>query len=379
VRSGLHPDLEITFWQPVAIVLCNLYSEDREPQVGVIAGDKGERFMTAGREPREIRSVLATVLYHPEEVEQLREAFAPAEFIHLHPGDAEGIAAALERVDVAVLPTDIDNRLLAAPNLRWIHCDHSGLSKSARPEIFDKGLILTGSAGRSAPALAQHAFFFALSLAFDSRRLLQMQDAHIWRGIPDYHKRLSLWGKTLGIVGFGNTGREMALLGKAFGMSVIASRRRAGDDHPAVDRMLSMDAGDSLAPLIEQSDVIMLATQLTDETHHLFSRDEFIAMKDDAVIINMARGPVIDQEALVEALRSGLIAGAGLDVTDPEPLPADSPLWDMPNVLITPHMTPALPDRTQRSIEMIAENARRYRRGEPLLNELTPRDIFTKI
>jgi phosphoglycerate dehydrogenase-like enzyme len=93
----------------------------------------------------------------------------------------------------------------------------------------------------------------------------------------------------------------------------------------------------------------------------------------------MARGAVIDQDALIEALRTGQIAGAGLDVTDPEPLPADSLLWDMPNVLITPHHTPALPDRTQRSIDMIAENVRRYRKGERLLNEATPRDVFTKI
>lgn len=330
-------------------------------------------------EAREIRSVLATVLYHPQEIEQLREAFAPAEFIHVHPGDAEGIAAALEHADVAVLPIDIDDRFLDAPRLKWIHCDHSGLTKSARPEIFERGLIVTGSAGRSAPALAQHAFFFALSLTFDSRALLEMQTAHTWRGIPGYHKRLSLWGKTLGIVGFGNTGREMAELGKAFGMTVIASRRRAGGEHPAADLMLSVDAGDSLDILIERSDVIMLATQLTDETYHLFGADQFAAMKDSAYIINMARGPVIDQAALIEALRTGQIAGAGLDVTDPEPLPADSPLWDLPNVLITPHMTPALPDRTQRSIDMIAENARRYRRGDQLLNQLTPRDIFTKI
>ena len=327
---------------------------------------------------REIRSVLSTVLYRADEVEQLREAFAPAEVVHLHPGDAEGIAEALEHADVAVLPIDIDDRFLAAPNLRWVHCDHSGLTRSARPEVFEKGLIVTGSAGRSAPALAQHGFYFALALTFDAKQLFQKQAEHVWRGIPDYHERVALWGKTLGIVGFGNTGREMAQLGKAFGMRVIASRRRAGESHPAVDLMLSTDAGDSLDPLIEESDVVMLAAPLTDETYHLFSSEQFAAMKDDAYIINLARGPIIDQDALVEALRAGQIAGAGLDVTDPEPLPAESPLWDLPNVIITPHMTPMLPDRTQRSIDMIVENIGRYRRGEPLLNELSPRDIFTR-
>lgn len=334
--------------------------------------------MESTREPREIHSVLSTVLYSPEEVAQLREAFAPAEFIHVHPGDADAIERALQHVDVAVLPMDLDDRFLNAPHLRWIHCDHAGLTRSARPELFEKGILLSGSAGRSAAALAQHGFFFALSLTFDSRRLLEMQSEHRWTRVPGYEQRRALWGKTLGIVGFGNTGREMALLGKAMGMRVIASRRRAGETHPAVDRMLSVDAGDSLDPLIQESDVIMLAAHLSDETYHLISTAEFAAMKDDAFIINMARGPVIDHEALIEALQTGQIAGAGLDVTDPEPLPADSPLWDMPNVLITPHQTPALPDRTQRSIDMITENVLRYRAGQSLLNEVTPRDVFTK-
>ncbi|MEU5259838.1 D-2-hydroxyacid dehydrogenase [Amycolatopsis sp. NPDC021455] len=326
---------------------------------------------------REIRSVLATVMFGDEEIGRLRQAFAPADFVHVQPWDADGIAAALEHADVAVIVGDLDDRHLAAPRLRWIHCDHSGLTRSARPEVFERGLLVTGSAGRSAPALAQHAFYFALALTFDTRGLLDVQDAHQWRPPPGYEKRLSLWGKTLGIIGFGHTGREMARLGKAFGMRVIAYRRSAGEATADVDLLLSADRGDSMDRLVAESDVIMLATQLTDATHHLFSTAEFARMKSTAFIVNMARGPVIDQDALVKALHSGEIAGAGLDVTDPEPLPPDSALWDAPNVLLTPHMTPALPDRTQRSIDIIAENARRYRAGEPLLNALTERDLYT--
>ena len=333
--------------------------------------------MDAGQGPREIRTVLATVFWAPEEVEQLRRIFAPAEFLHVAPGDNEGIARALEKADVAVLWGDLDDRHLQAPHLRWVHCDHAGLTRSARPEVFEKGLLVTGSAGRSAPALAQHAFYFALALTFDARGLFEMQAAHQWRAPAGYEDRLALHGKTLGIVGFGKTGREMALLGKAFGMRVIAYRRRADEDAPAVDRLLAADAGDSIDPLIEESDVIMLAAHLSDETYHLFSSDQFARMKSSASIINLARGGLIDTDALVEALRSGAIAGAGLDVADPEPLPPDSPLWDHPNVVITPHMTPRLPDRTQRSIQVIAENVQRYGRGEPLLNAITPRDIYT--
>lgn len=335
--------------------------------------------MTDSRpEARRIHTVLATVIYEPDEIEQLRQAFAPAEFVHLHPAETDAIAEVLERADVAVLPFDLDDNTLHAPNLRWVHCDHAGLNRSARPEVFDRGLIVTGSAGRSAPALAQHAFFFALALNFDARALLEYQAAHRWGGIPGYEHRRALWGKTLGVIGLGHTGQAMADLGKAFGMHVIAARRRAGERPPSVDELLVGDAGDGLESLFERSDVVMLAVPLTDATHHLLSVDEFLRMKSDAIVVNMARGPVVDQDALVDALRTGEIAGAGLDVTDPEPLPDDSPLWDMPNVMISPHMTPKLPDRTQRSIDMIVENVGRYRRGEEMLNALTPRDLFTR-
>ncbi|GAA3392780.1 D-2-hydroxyacid dehydrogenase [Cryptosporangium minutisporangium] len=327
---------------------------------------------------REIQSVLATVTFEAEELEQLRRAVAPAEFVQRAPWDAAGIAEALERADVAIISGDLDRRHLDAPRLRWVHCDHSGLTRSAVPEVFERGLLVTGSAGRSAPALAQHGFYFALALRFDVRRLLEMQDAHRWHGIEGFEHKHALWGQTLGIVGFGHTAKEMARLGQAFGMRVIVYRRRSAEVAPDVDVMLSADDGDTMDRLLAESDVIMLATQLTDATHHLFSTDEFAAMKTTAVLINLARGAVIDQDALVKALHSGEIAGAGLDVADPEPLPPDAALWDAPNVLITPHMTPAVPDRTQRSIDVIVENVRRYRAGEPLLNALTERDVYTR-
>lgn len=334
--------------------------------------------MHSDHRPREIHSVLATVMFEPDEIEQLRQAFAPAKFVHVQPWDDAGIASALEHADVAVILGDLDKRYLGAPRLTWVHCDHSGLTRSATPEVFERGLIVTGSAGRSAPALAQHGFYFALALTFDARRLFEAQDAHRWGGLPGYESRLALWGKTLGIVGFGHTAREMARIGKTFGMRVIVYRRSGAEPAPDVDVMLSSDAGDTLDRLLDESDVVMIAAQLTDATHHLLSTDEFARMKNSAFVVNMARGAIIDQDALVKALHAGELAGAGLDVTDPEPLPADSLLWDAPNVMITPHMTPAVPDRTQRTIDIVVENIRRYRAGEPLLNALTERDVYTK-
>ena len=327
--------------------------------------------------PRAISSVLCTLRFSDDEIEQVRQAFRPAEFIHCSPDDRATIESALAKVDVAVLSGDLDERHLLAPKLKWVHCDHSGLARSARPEVFKKGMIVTGSAGRSAAALAQHAFYFALALTFESRKLFANQDAHVWRGIPGYDKKLGLAGKTLGIVGLGHTGREMAALGKAFKMKVVAFTRSVQPESRDVDQLLCAERGEKLEALIDASDVIMLALQLTNETFHLFSEREFKRMRNSAFIINMARGPVIDEAALLQALQTGEIAGAGLDVFSQEPLPRESALWDAPNLIITPHMTPALPDRTQRSIEMIISNVERYRTGQPMLNALTEKDVYT--
>jgi len=236
---------------------------------------------------------------------------------------------------------------------------------------------VTGSAGRSAAALAQHGFYFALALTFEARKLFRDQDAHVWRGIPGYTEKLGLVGKTLGVVGYGNTGKEMAALGKAFGMEVIVYTRSLVDAPSNVDQFYASERGDTIDTLIEKSDVIMLATQLTDATYHMFSTDQFARMKSTAFIVNLARGPVIDEQALIDALSTGQIAGAGLDVFGKEPLPADSGLWDQKNVIITPHATPALPDRTQRSINMIIENIENYRKRRPMLNAITEKDVFT--
>lgn len=326
---------------------------------------------------RQISAVLVTLPYKPEELDELRAAVAPADFIHCSSTDQQEIAAALETVDVAIIAGDLDDRFISAPKLKWVHCDHSGLTKSARPEVFEKGLIVTGSAGRSAAALAQHAFYFALALTYDAKQLIAKQAEHAWRAIPNYENKLGLAGKTLGIVGYGQTGVEMAALGKAFQMRVIAYNRSVVEAPKNVDLMLCSERGETIDPLIEQSDVIMLATQLTDVTYHMFSAPQFSKMKNSALIINMARGPVIDEVALIAALESGEIAGAGLDVFSKEPLPTDSPLWDQPNVLITPHMTPGLPDKRRRSINMILDNISRYREARPLLNALSQKDVFT--
>ncbi|SDT12494.1 Phosphoglycerate dehydrogenase [Microlunatus soli] len=324
-----------------------------------------------------IETVLCTLGYDEADLDQLRAAFAPAEFVHCRPDDDARITATLERAEVALLAGDLDDRHLAAPRIGWIHCDHAGLNKSARPAIFERGIALTGSAGRSGPALAQHAFHFALALSYDTSAALRQQAGHRWAPPESIRERGCLWGKTLGIIGFGHTGRQMAALGRAFGMRVIVYRRSDSEAPEDVDRMLSADRGDPLDPLLEESDVIMLAVGLSDETHQLIGKRELGLLKADALLINLARGGVVDQQALIEALRDGRIGGAGLDVTDPEPLPEHSELWDLPNVMITPHHTLPMPDKTQRSIDVMIANREHYLRGEPMINAATPRDRYT--
>jgi len=322
-------------------------------------------------------TVLTTLQYEGAHWRRLCEALAGAEILRFDGPDATGFDAALARSDVAILAKDPDARFFAAPRLQWIHVDHAGLDKAARPEAFREGLAVTGSAGRSAPVLAEHALFFALSLAYNSPAFLAAQQARRW-GVPGQENLRGLFGRTMGIVGFGHTGSELATRARALGMRVLAYRRKDGPVPAEVDRMFSAEAGDSIDALLEESDFVVLALGLSEATWHLIGARELDLIGPKGYLINMARGPIVDEAALVPALAEGRIAGAGLDTFEIEPLPAESPLWAMPNVVITPHVTPAVPDRTARSLDIICENIRRFAVGEPLLNRLTRQDVYNR-
>ncbi len=327
---------------------------------------------------RTIGTVLATVPYTGAHIEKLRSAFAPAKLLQLDKDDAAGIAHALRDADVAVLGGDLDDRYVGASKLKWVHCDHSGLNNSARPGVFARGLIVTGSAGRSAPVLAEHALFLMLSLIYDSHGLHDAQKAHRWRGIPGYTDRRGMFSKTMGIIGLGYTGAELAKRARLFGMRVLGYRRSVTAPPEGVDVLYCLDRGETIDALLRESDIVVLSARLSDETWHMIGRRELGLMKRSALLINMARGPVVDEEALGAALRAGTIAGAGSDVFETEPLPAESGLWDAPNMIITPHCTPEVPDLWAQGLNIICENIRRYRAGEPMLNMLVPRDVYTK-
>lgn len=316
--------------------------------------------------------------FDPGHWQRFEEAVRPDRLLLVDTKDSNAVSAALEEAEIAILSGDLDERHSRAPKLRWIHCDHAGLTKSARPEVFDRGLVVTGSAGRSGAALAEHVLMFSLMLCSRYPDFYEAQKRHEWRRAPGMMDLRALYGRTIGILGMGHTGVELASRAKAFNMRVLGYRRRDLAPPPGVDRMYSADKGEGIDEILEQADVLALVLNLSDATYHMIGREQIARMKKSAIIVNLARGGVIDQDALIEALKEGRLAGAGLDVTTPEPLPKDHPLWDTPNVLITPHFTAALPDKVDRSVDVITENFRRYRAGEPLLNQITREDLWTK-
>ena len=310
--------------------------------------------------------------------DRLAAAIEPDRLIAVSSRDAAALENALAEAEIAILAGDLDERHIRAPKLKWVHCDHAGLTKSARPEVFKRGLIVTGSAGRSGPALAEHVLMFSLMLCSRYPDFYEAQKQHEWLRKPEMNDLRALYGRTIGIIGMGHTGRELATRAKAFNMRVLGYRRRDLPNPPGVDRMCSADKGETIEPILDEADILALVLNLSDATHHLIDDRAIRRMKKTAIIVNLSRGGIIDQQALIAALKEGRLAGAGLDVTDPEPPAPNDPIWDTPNLLLTPHFTAAVPDKIDRSLDVITENLRRYRAGEPMLNRITEEDLWTK-
>ena len=250
-------------------------------------------------------------------------------------------------------------------NVKWIHSLSAGVEKALIPELVSSDVPLTNARGVFKRSLAEFAIFGILFHYKKGRRLVESQQARHW----DDFSVSWMPGKIMGVVGYGEIGRECALLAHALGVKIFATRRRpeqsSGD--PILDRIFPTDA---LHEMLKQVDVLLAAAPLTRETRHMLSDAEFSVMKPTAIVINVGRGPVIDEAALIRALEEKKIAGAALDVFEEEPLPADNPLWDMKNVLISPHCTDRTddPDWLDLSMQVFVENFDRYMKGEPLVN-----------
>jgi phosphoglycerate dehydrogenase-like enzyme len=281
--------------------------------------------------------------------------------------DAETLARRLPEADVLVISGLWRNELLqAAPKLRFIQSIGAGTDQFPRDELARRGIRLASARGVNSRAVAEHAMALMLAL---SRRLPEARDnqaKRVWRGmIGDLAQREDeLGGKTLLIVGLGDIGGRLARLAKAFDMRVIGLRRDPSAGHGVADAVHAMEALTSLLP---EADFVALTCPLTPETEKLVNAEAFGRMKSSAYLVNVARGRVVDEGALVEALAAHRIAGAGIDVTVEEPLAPNSPLWGMEQVLITPHTAGETRRYEDNVIEILRDNLDRLWRSEPQL------------
>jgi phosphoglycerate dehydrogenase-like enzyme len=254
-----------------------------------------------------------------------------------------------------------------ATKLVWVQAMSAGVDRYLGLEALMKNdaIVLTNLRGVSGPAIADHAFAMLLELTRDLRVHNADQSEHRWSRESSSVRPIVLQGRTMFVVGIGGIGTEIAQRAHGFGMHVIATRR---SDTPAPDYVEKLGKPEDLLPMLPKADVVAICVPLTPETEHLFNAAAFAAMKRGSYLINISRGKVVDTDSLVAALGSNQLAGACLDVTDPEPLPAEHALWTLPNVIITPHIASEAEVTDQRAWALLSENIRRFGAGEPLFN-----------
>ena len=282
---------------------------------------------------------------------------------------AEDWRSAIEHVrDAEIIITTRDSfppeAAVEAVKLKWVHSLMVGVESFLYPLFTERGIILTNPRGAADVGVSEHVFAMILAWTRGIKESVLLQNEKKWERVRVTHLR----GRTMGIVGLGSIGREVARKAKeAFGMKVIATKRTASSEE-YVDVLLPSDG---LHELLSAADFVVVAAAMTEETKGLIDEDAFKAMKPEAFLVNIARGPIVDEQALVKALQNGWIAGAGLDVFESEPLSIDSPLWDMPGVIVSPHIAGlsghSLADLR---IGVFNQNLKAYLRGEKLLTEV---------
>ena len=275
---------------------------------------------------------------------------------------------ALAEVDVIFGPNSIPPEFVdAAPGLKWFQVINAGVDRMAEQGLLGRDFVVTNVSGLAAVPIAEYVIGTMLMLCKGLHTSVRDQLEHKW----NFRFTAELKGQTIGIAGMGAIGRETARRARAFGMRVVASRRTVAPGQVDEDCDLLLPYSE-LDTLLAESDYLVLCVPLTAETTGLIGAAELAKMRPTASIINIARGAVIDQDALIRALKDGTIAGAALDVTDPEPLPPESELWDLPNVIITPHISGSVERYGTRATELFVGNLRRYVAGEALENVVDP-------
>ena len=298
----------------------------------------------------------------------LEDQFADVSFVYAAtPGEAMDSAP-----DAGAIIGFCDNELLAnAPAVTWVQIHSAGADRClASEQLFRDNLVLTNMQKMSSPVIAEHAIAMILTLARKLPTFADSMDEGAWHRDRRYTDGMTtVDGKTMLVIGLGGIGTEIARRGAALGMRVVATRNSSRSGPEFVDYV---GLTGEMLDLAKDADVIVNALPLTDDTRGLLGDDFFaVEFASPPYFINVGRGATVDTEALLEALQAGRIAGAGLDVTDPEPLPSDHALWRQPNVIITPHVSARGGDRRRHNL-VIAENLRRYLAGDALLNVVDP-------
>jgi D-3-phosphoglycerate dehydrogenase len=297
----------------------------------------------------------------PKHLEQIRAAAPGHEIVD---AGQERIAAELPTADIfcghAKVPVPWP-AVVKQGRLKWIQSSAAGLDHCLTQEVIDSNIIVTSASGLFADQVAEQTLALLLGFLRALPTFFRQQQTKEFIRRPT----LDLHGKTVGIVGLGGNGRRIAEVLVPFRVRMLATDYFPIDKPPQVEQLWPAD---QLPQLLRESDIVILCVPLNSQTQHMIGAPELSAMKRGSVLINVARGPVIDEPALVAALEAGHLAGAGLDVTEIEPLPEASKLWTLPSVIITPHVGAQSARRADDTTDLICENLRRYFSGQPLLN-----------
>jgi phosphoglycerate dehydrogenase-like enzyme len=298
--------------------------------------------------------------------QRLEKDFPALEIAHLDSYD--GLDTEIKDAEVLIAWSLRPEQIKAAGKLRWIHSPAAAVHQLIFPELVESQITLTNAREVHGPVVAEHVMALILALAKNIPQAVRFQQKHTWgqESLWNLHPRpREIAGATLGIVGLGSIGTEVAIRAAALRMNVIAVRENLAKGKPP--SVLEVFAFAQLDHVLSQSDYVVLATPLTPQTRGLINAERIAQMRPDACLINVGRGPLVDERALAGALRRHELGGAALDVFDKEPLPADSPLWELENLLITPHTAGLTEKLWERHYALIRENLRRYLAHEPLL------------
>ena len=301
-----------------------------------------------------------------------RAAFPDVEFV-VAPGPEEQVTA-VAGADAYLGRISREAFLVAGPQLRWVHSLGAGIETlAAIPELVESDVVVTNTRGGHAPCIAEHTFALLLGLTRRLPALYQDQQAHVWNRAGYTQGLRELTGATMVIVGLGNIGRAIAKRAVAFELRVLGVDLYPGQAPDGVEAVWGLDRLDEA---LSQADVVAVAAPLTPETRGLLDARRIGLLKPDAYLLVVSRGGIVDEAALIEALRAGRLAGAGLDVQAVEPLPPDDPLWDAPNLILSPHCSASSSQTRERVWAITWENVRRFVAGRPLVNVCDKRAGF---